>query len=584
MPRNRRRTARTLAVVLLGCLLTAGAILHSPTAARAADTLAFTAGMIISDEVFYAPGAMSAAEVQAVLDERGRNCVASGTGVPCLKDFRQTTASRAASAQCAAYAGASGETAAQIIWKVAQACGVNPQVIIVILQKEQGLVTLSGSLLTAERYNAAMGFRCPTGGTCDPAYAGFFNQVYSAAARFQYYADYPTSFTFVAGRTTTIPYHPSAACGGSSVLIRNQATAGLYNYTPYQPNATALAAGYGVGDTCSSYGNRNFWNYFRDWFGPTEGEAYNPFGQFEALTVEPGALRIGGWAIDPDTTSPIFAWITVDGVGRHVYADVDRADIGGAFPAFGSRHGLGAVIATGAGIHRVCVTAANVDIGRHTSLGCRDAVVPGGSPFGSLESVSGGADAVSVSGWAIDPDTRDPAYLWVTVDGVGTHVYGGSERPDVGAAFPQYGSAHGFGASIAAAPGVRTVCVVAANTGSGTHQALGCRSVVVGAGSPVGNIEEASATTGAIRIAGWALDPDTVDPIYVWVTVDGVGQHVRADGDRPDVGAAYPGRGSSHGFAATITAAPGTHSVCLTASNVGAGVHSFLGCRSVAVS
>ena len=49
----------------------------------------------------------------------------------------------------------------------------------------------------------------------------------------------------------------------------NQATANVYYYTPYQPNSTALAAGYGTGDSCSAYGNRNFYNYFTDWFGST---------------------------------------------------------------------------------------------------------------------------------------------------------------------------------------------------------------------------------------------------------------------------------------------------------------------------
>ena len=54
------------------------------------------------------------------------------------------------------------------------------------------------------------------------------------------------------------------------VYIQNQATAGLYNYTPYRPNQAALDAGYGTGDSCSAYGNRNFWLYFTDWFGSTQ--------------------------------------------------------------------------------------------------------------------------------------------------------------------------------------------------------------------------------------------------------------------------------------------------------------------------
>ncbi|MBC7404826.1 MAG: hypothetical protein H7252_03970 [Cytophaga sp.] len=53
--------------------------------------------------------------------------------------------------------------------------------------------------------------------------------------------------------------------------MENQATAGLYNYTPYQPNTAALANLYGTGDSCSAYGNRNFWRMFYDWFGSTTG-------------------------------------------------------------------------------------------------------------------------------------------------------------------------------------------------------------------------------------------------------------------------------------------------------------------------
>ena len=42
------------------------------------------------------------------------------------------------------------------------------------------------------------------------------------------------------GRTNYIQYNPDAACGGSWVYIENQATASLYNYTPYQPNQRGL--------------------------------------------------------------------------------------------------------------------------------------------------------------------------------------------------------------------------------------------------------------------------------------------------------------------------------------------------------
>ena len=63
-----------------------------------------------------------------------------------------------------------------------------------------------------------------------------------------------------------IQYNPNASCGGSIVNVRSLATSALYRYTPYQPNAGALAAGYGTA-SCGAYGNRNFYLYFEDWFG-----------------------------------------------------------------------------------------------------------------------------------------------------------------------------------------------------------------------------------------------------------------------------------------------------------------------------
>ncbi len=72
-----------------------------------------------------------------------------------------------------------------------------------------------------------------------------------------------------------------------AVLMRNQATAALYYYTPYPPNAAALANLCGTGDGCSAYGNRNFWVFYNTWFGPTTASP-NPFGNIELVTAQPG--------------------------------------------------------------------------------------------------------------------------------------------------------------------------------------------------------------------------------------------------------------------------------------------------------
>ncbi len=156
----------------------------------------------------------------------------------------------------------SGDTAAHIIWQAAQDYQINPQVLLVLLQKETGLIT--DRIPNNGDYRKATGYGCPDTAPCSAQYYGFKNQIRKAAALFRTVLDggwtnYPLGENY-------IQYNPNAACGGSVVNIKNLATSSLYRYTPYQPNAAALAAGYGTA-YCGAYGNRNFYHYFEDWFG-----------------------------------------------------------------------------------------------------------------------------------------------------------------------------------------------------------------------------------------------------------------------------------------------------------------------------
>ena len=160
-----------------------------------------------------------------------------------------------------------GESAAHIIWQAAQDYSINPQVLIVLLEKEQSLVT--DPWPNHRQYASATGFDCPDTGGCDPRGAGFKNQVRKAAALFREVLDGGWS-NYPAYTTQFIYYNPNTGCGGTNIYIQNRATSALYRYTPYQPNAAALAAGKGTGDSCSSYGNRNFYNLFTEWFGDTK--------------------------------------------------------------------------------------------------------------------------------------------------------------------------------------------------------------------------------------------------------------------------------------------------------------------------
>jgi uncharacterized protein with LGFP repeats len=232
----------------------------------AAIAARFSPGNIISNAMFTNKGAMSETRIRSFIDGKVATCQA---GYTCLEEYVETTPTRRADSYCGQYTGGSRESAARIIHKVAQACGINPQVLLVMLQKEQGLLTHTWP--SDWRFTIAMGMGCPDTADCDKKYYGFFNQVYGAARQMKIYGSSSYFTWYAPGGTRSIRYHPNASCGASGVYVQNQATSNLYYYTPYQPNAAAIAAGFGTGDRCSSYGNRNFFNYFNAWFGPTGG-------------------------------------------------------------------------------------------------------------------------------------------------------------------------------------------------------------------------------------------------------------------------------------------------------------------------
>ncbi|MEN9739768.1 MAG: hypothetical protein RLZ72_34 [Actinomycetota bacterium] len=335
-----------------------GAFAYAQTL-RGAD---FNAGNIISDEEFFATGAMSETEIQTFLNQKVGTC----TNTRCLKIYHMDTVTVSLPERhsvtgdrfCTDYVGAPAESAARIIYKVQQACGISAKVILVTLQKEQGLVTSDSP--SAKALTRAQGYACPDGGyngvpgTCNPAYEGFFKQVLYGARQFKRYTDPALFGGRKVGKTACLRFNPSStmrsipftrtsragaiatvttasahgllncqpitvsgsdtasfngtdftvgdvidathitytttgsgtiadraddgviktnACGYRKATIANQATRALYIYTPYAPNDAALANIWGTGDSCSAYGNRNFWRQYRMWFY-LKGELY----------------------------------------------------------------------------------------------------------------------------------------------------------------------------------------------------------------------------------------------------------------------------------------------------------------------
>ncbi len=405
-----------ITTLALGGLL-AGIGLANPLTAAPAQAVTgadFKAGEIISDIVMYNEDTMSVSQIQAFLNNKGGVCK---SGYTCIKSYKMTTTTKAADPMCGKYTGAKNESAATIIYKAAQACGVNPQVLLVTLQKEQGLITATSP--TSGIYRKAMGFGCPDTSVCNSQFYGFFNQVYKAAWAYQRYttpkgtekgsawckANNCTNYNwYPVGKTTAIKLHPSSgaaglqggelpggtpsdgvgvvpptatpkpeptpeatptpeptataeptatpdptitlepiedsegmteeptephadepvephadgtipveepqsgsdplaatSCGYKSVTIKNRATAALYYYTPYTPNKASLNAWTGLGDACSSYGNRNFFRTFNAWFGssviPETHSAFAHAAFVDILDREPGPAWITDQAI-----------------------------------------------------------------------------------------------------------------------------------------------------------------------------------------------------------------------------------------------------------------------------------------------
>jgi LysM repeat protein len=250
---------------------------HEPAAALNGSM--FDPGLIISDSVFYDFGTMSVADIQRFLDGRVAACRAAADRPGCLKDYRLSTPGATGSpGRCESVPAKSNITAAELIYDIARACGINPRVILVKLQKEQGLVTSTDP--SPRAYDFALGMDCPDSPSgCSAASAGFFWQLYKGVGQLNWYSNPAGPFTWLKpGTVISRPYFPNYAngprCGSQSFTLQNKATAALYYYTPYVPNQAALDNLYSTGDNCSSYGNRNFWRFFSDWFGSPIGGGF----------------------------------------------------------------------------------------------------------------------------------------------------------------------------------------------------------------------------------------------------------------------------------------------------------------------
>jgi hypothetical protein len=153
---------------------------------------------------------------------------------------------------------------------------VNPKFLLVLLQKEQSLISENSP--TQRQLDWATGYGCPDGSSCNPYWEGFGKQVNSAALQFWWYMKYPQSYNFKMGETYTFN-NPYGTIETKTVIAtpENKATAALYNYTPHVFN-----------------GNYNVYKLFKRYFPPTaypDGTLLQVRGEVGVWLIENGEKR-----------------------------------------------------------------------------------------------------------------------------------------------------------------------------------------------------------------------------------------------------------------------------------------------------
>lgn len=120
-------------------------------------------------------------------------------------------------------------SATELIYRAAREHKINPKFLLVLLEKEQSLITKSSSSQRAIDF--AAGYGCFTGQVCQDRWKGFHKQINSAAAQFRYYIENIEEYNFRPGKTNYVCNYGDNHC--EYVTPLNVSTAALYIYTPH---------------------------------------------------------------------------------------------------------------------------------------------------------------------------------------------------------------------------------------------------------------------------------------------------------------------------------------------------------------
>lgn len=316
-----------------------------------------------------------------------------------------------------------------------------------------------------------------------------------------------------------------------------------------------------------------------------------PTGNLEAIeaTGAPDRVRVAGWAAAPSAgSSAVDVHLYAAGQGWNLgAARQPRPDVAAGLPWAGPDHGFDAVI-TGMppGLHRACAFAVVPATAESALIGCHLVIVP--ALFGNLELAAdaGRPGHVRLVGWAVDMSAPQ--------DVADVHVYASTgqawnlgpvrgTRGDLAPLGARPGTQHGFDV-VRTLPAGGDVGFCAYAVSPSGARPIGCRTARLSS-TPFGALDLVATSGGGLRVAGWAIDPDTAAAIDVHVYATGggrtVGWNLGAAADaRPDVARVHPAYGCCHGFDERLTGAPGgSVRVCAYAIGVRGGGNALLGCR-----
>jgi len=377
---------------------------------------------------------------------------------------------------------------------------------------------------------------------------------------------------------------------------------------------------------------------------------WRPAGALEIVIDQGGAVLVNGWIAD-GSGAPVQMRIRANNAIVHFgNAALPRPDIDAAVRGAGPNTGFAVSFPIAPGQYEFCVDAlagvnqatigcVNLNVGSGGSArgsGSTGSIAPPPAPttppssddspvspaptptpgvivlpepgprsdsrtYGAVQVIRRSGETTGfASGWAGDPDTADPAFIDVLVDGESAATIRTElPRPDVASAFSELNDTTGFAVSFPMPAEAAEVCVVAVSPDDGRRQPLGCQQLAaVDSSDTTDPLDEAStgrptasgptaagdavvyggidsvdvAETGA-AISGWSFDPNERDRV---ITIDATASGISAStetGVPNEAAQRIYGVEAACGFELDLELPAGSHSLTVVArTSTGANV------------